>query len=277
MTSRGPWNLRVFVYVLLPLAAACGSSTPARTITGQLQAGAYRVNNPVVIAQGADHRVFVTHVTGSGSFQLSVPTGVSYRLLLANTTHSGYRAISRILWPSKSQWANVGPGPVLNFKSIHPRGSATASTPPMGGNSQGEDRDDQDEEDDAVVCKASDETDSEDDNDQGEQEGMTSDDNENEHEMDAENESSSKCGCVATHQESDDDDEMEGVRPAGTATADAGCPAPTPGTPPPGPGSPPPAPPAGPGGPGAACHVNGDCASGLICVTSVCQAPGPLI
>jgi hypothetical protein len=292
MNRRRTRNLRLLIGVLVPLAAACGSSsTPTRTISGQLQAGAYHVNNPVVNAQAADHRVFFTHVNASGRFQLNVPTGTSYRLLLANTTHSGYRAISHILWPSKSRWAKVGSGPAVHLTGIHPRGTPLTSS--MGGNSQGENDDDQgeDEDDGAVICKAGDETESDDDdNDQGEQEGINNDDNENENEMEAENHSSSMCGCVATGHESDDDDEMEGAHPVGAVTADGGCPAPQPPptnppppptNPPPPPTNPPPPPtnppPSGSGGPGAPCHVNGDCATGLVCVASTCQTPGPLI
>jgi hypothetical protein len=275
----------------LPLAAACGSST-TRTVEGQLQAGAYKVNNPVVIAQSADHHTYVSHVTATGAFKLNVPTGTSYRLLLANTTTTGYRAISRIVWPTKNHWVQLGAGPVVYLGTLHPIGTPQLQNAQVG-NAQGENDDDQgedeDEDDGAAICKAGDETDSEDDNDQGEQEGMNQDDNEGGDDMDADKSSSSMCGCAgttttSTQGEQDDDDEMEGGHSASGAAGGCGG---TPGTMPPttGGGTPPASggtppgsgTPSGSGGAGATCQVNGNCASGLICVSNKCQTQGPVL
>jgi hypothetical protein len=277
--------LRALAPLLLPLAAACGSST-TRSVSGQLQAGAYPVDNPVVIAQGADHRVFITHVNLSGSFKLNLPTGVSYRLLLANTTGTGYSAISRIHWPIKTQWANLGPGGVIELGMIHPSGTSTSTMGPSNQdhNSQGENDDDQgqDEDDGAAVCNDGNENDSDcgDDNAQGNEEGMTSDDNQDQNEMDAESNSASMCACGATHQASNDDDNAQGDESGGggghasaPANTDGGCPA-----------SPPsPSPPVGAGGTGGTstgsvgspCTTNSGCSSGLACVASTCQTKAP--
>ncbi|HZS38420.1 MAG TPA: hypothetical protein VFF06_16410, partial [Polyangia bacterium] len=55
---------------LLPLLVAACQGPPARSIMGQLQAGAYALDNAVVIAQSLDHRVFVKHVDAHGRFSL---------------------------------------------------------------------------------------------------------------------------------------------------------------------------------------------------------------
>jgi hypothetical protein len=108
------------------------SAPPPRVITGQLHASDFTLDNPVVVAESADSRVFVTHVFADGSFRLEVPAGVAYRLTLANSTvTSAYTTVARINWPlasGPSRWAVVQPGAPLDLGDIYQRGSAPTVT-----------------------------------------------------------------------------------------------------------------------------------------------------
>jgi hypothetical protein len=277
MTSRSLW-----VLLLLAPLAACSSSGPGRAVSGQLQKGAYKVDNPVVIAQSSDHRTFITHVQANGQFKLNLPSGPSYRLLLANTTASGYSAISRIMWPNKSHWVQLAAGATVKLGTLHPAGAPALQNATVQ-NPQGENDDDQgedeDEDDGAAVCNAAGMGDSDDDdNDQGEQEGMNQDDNENDDEMNANQGPGGMCcagGASSTHEDSEGDDGQgtSGQPAAGGSTTCGGTGGTPPGGTPPGGGTPPAPtmPTAGGAGAGSACQLNSDCATGLACVANVCM------
>ncbi len=150
--------------------AGCGSSTPTRTITGQLTAGSYSTNGAVVVAESSDARVFVAPLTQSGRFTLTLPSEVDYRLPLARgTATSGvYSAMARINWPLASgpaRWAHVGAGDTLDLGHVYRRGTQPAATSggrvgilcdACGGRDGGVGDDDHGEchEDDGAKCKS---------------------------------------------------------------------------------------------------------------------------
>lgn len=119
-------KIRCFAALALALPLGCGQSAPTRTITGQLTMSAFPTDNPVVIAQSAGQRAFVTAVSPTGRFSITVPAGQSYRLTLANTLKAGgYAGISKINWPGAGRWAQVGPGGTLALGAIHPATTGT--------------------------------------------------------------------------------------------------------------------------------------------------------
>jgi hypothetical protein len=243
-------------------------------ISGALAPNAYLLNNPVVLAQSNDGKVFVTPVTRSLTFQLSVPSGATYRLLLANNTLDGkYRAISRINWATSTgpvRWAHLSSGSV-HVGTVHPRGTACnaggTGSSPQGDNAQGN------EDDDAIACDARDQTDS--DGDQNHDNDIQGDDNTQD--QDTQNQMAANCGCQlpqgeddnAQGQEDNGDHLILGV-PGGP---DGGVCAPS--TPPTtggtsSGGSPTPDAGSEAGGTGSPCTVNSDCGTGLSCMSNVC-------
>lgn len=115
---------------LLALALGCSNSTPTRNLTGQVTVSAYSVKNPFVIARSTAGRTFVTNVSSTGAFKLTVPTGASYRLVLADRTNGKFTAVSRISWPiaSRAHWAKVRIGSTIQFGAIHPRAAVKATS-----------------------------------------------------------------------------------------------------------------------------------------------------
>jgi hypothetical protein len=114
----------------------CSSSTPTRTITGQLTAGAYSVDNPVVIAQTTGMDRYVSHVQADGSFHVSVPVGVRFQLFLANSTRSGgFVNISRINFTTtagQQHFVTLAAGSVVALGGIQPVGTVATSTAGAG-------------------------------------------------------------------------------------------------------------------------------------------------
>jgi hypothetical protein len=108
------------------------SSSPTRTITGQLTAGAYTVDNPVVIAQTTSMDRYVSHVQPDGSFHIGVPVGVRFQLLLANSTRSGqFVNISHINFSTatgQQHFVTLAAGSVVALGAVSPVGATLTST-----------------------------------------------------------------------------------------------------------------------------------------------------
>jgi hypothetical protein len=308
MKSRIP-----VVVVSLGVLIGCSSSTlqgagNASAVSGTIASGQYRLNNPVVLAQSNDGHVYVAPVSSTLSFHLQIRPGAAYRLYLANTTTSGkYRAISRINWPTSSgasRWARLS-GPV-RLGMVHVRGTSCTQNDNSQGDSNDQGQDD-DEQDGAISCNATDQTDSDSDGDHqgwdgGQDNNCQGDDNEQgEHESD--DDMSAKCGCVVTpsrcggsgddqtvlgQQQGTNEDDNDNMT-TGTPSGDGGVCTPT--TPPPGGSGGFPGADGGMGGTGGGtggasadagttgggsgspCQVNGNCGTGLTCLSNVCTVP----
>jgi hypothetical protein len=118
--------------VTIPLLVACGSSEQApapsqRTVAGNVALSAYTLDNPVVIATGADGQVQVTPVRADGTFRLSLRTGQTFRLALASTRPDrSYRVVSELVWGTdQARWGSVpvGAGALL-LGTIRPIGAS---------------------------------------------------------------------------------------------------------------------------------------------------------
>jgi hypothetical protein len=124
--------------LIIALFALAGCNSPStRTITGQLRTQGYALDNPVVVAESGDHRVFYSHMAKDGSFTLQLPTNVAYRITLANSTRTPgvFTSVAKINWPlagGASRWAVVGAGDTLALGGVYRRG-----TIPTGGGSGG--------------------------------------------------------------------------------------------------------------------------------------------
>jgi hypothetical protein len=108
----------------------CSGGAGTRDVTGRLTTQAYPLDNPVIVAESSDHRVWIAHLSQSGAFKLTIPTGVSYRLTLANSTRSGtYQALARVNWPlstGPARWAQLGAGDTLALGHVAPRAQTAA-------------------------------------------------------------------------------------------------------------------------------------------------------
>jgi hypothetical protein len=134
--------MRFIQTALLSCAAALAlvacSATPTRTVSGQLTLAAFHVDNPVVVAESSDRRVFIATVSAQGAFSLQLPANAAYRVTLAETTvRPGiYDAVARIDWPLATgavRWAKLSPGAPLDLGTITLRGSTTAAQAPTRG------------------------------------------------------------------------------------------------------------------------------------------------
>jgi hypothetical protein len=153
-------NARLATAIVASIGLAlvgCDGGGQARTIHGQINVTDYGLKAPVVLVESSNHLSYVAQVAVNGSFRISVPSGQSYRLTLADGTSAGSLAlVSHILWTSKGQnfvWAKVQKGATINFGLIRPMNAphtSPAAPAPSAGNGQGENDDDQcDEDDDA--------------------------------------------------------------------------------------------------------------------------------
>src|SRR5205807_10422463 len=66
-------------------SASPSPSGATRAVTGTLSAQSYALDNPVVMAESSDSRVFVTHLAAGGLFTIELPSCVAYCLTLANS------------------------------------------------------------------------------------------------------------------------------------------------------------------------------------------------
>jgi hypothetical protein len=274
-------TIRTALHLALATAFAtclgCSPQSPTRTVTGQLRTAGMQLDNPVVIAEASDHRVFVTHLSARGTFKLELPHGVEYRLTLANSTRSGaYVTVARINWPLASgpaRWAHVGAGAPLDLGAVFQRGTSPIpintdlSTRTGGGGDGDHDGDDGDKDGD----------DGDKDGDDGDKDDDGDDDDDCEQDDDADVETSDDekdCDCGNTistgdncgkdddadeHEKACDDDDDDHACDGGCAgggTAGGGTGGGTAG------GGTVPA--------GGTCVVSADCSGGLSCVNSAC-------
>lgn len=123
--------MRASQYIWLPLfglLTACSqtalTTSVPREVTGHLDTRAFAVSRgAVVVAVSDKNRLFSSGLTRKGGFRLSLPTGEKYRLILAEPTSRGYRAVSRIRWLTSggtSRWAMLKEGPRIRFAMIQP-------------------------------------------------------------------------------------------------------------------------------------------------------------
>src|SRR3954465_7027611 len=103
------------------------SPSPAPAVDGQVVRGAlalssYSLDNAVVIARTADGRSFFAPVRANGTFAVTIPSGASARLSIANSTRNGYVTVSRILWPGLHKtWGRLdGTTASIALGNIHP-------------------------------------------------------------------------------------------------------------------------------------------------------------
>jgi hypothetical protein len=123
----------VAAFAFSAFAALGCSSTSTRTVTGQLTATTFALDNPVVLAEASDSRVFVASIAQDGKFALKLPSNVSYRLSLANSTETKgiYSSLARINWPLEkgaSRWATLGDGETLDLGMVYERGHQYSSS-----------------------------------------------------------------------------------------------------------------------------------------------------
>jgi len=282
-----------------------GTPAGTRAVTGQLVATGYALDNPVVVAEAADHRVFVTHLSANGFFLLALPPNVQYRLTLANSTRSGaYSAVAHINWPLASgaaRWATLGEGETLQLGHVYRRGTQTtqkagwcsgcgdASDDPDGGAGGGGGyKHDCKQDDNAKTTTTGTEGDCDCDHKHQTSDHCDGDANGPEHDKDCDDHEKGKEGCMMSGSGSvgtqhysgggdDGDDDGHGEHGdggvdgehhgGGYVCVDAGVPSKPPTTTPP--------PPSGTGSAGDTCVVNADCGAGLSCVTSVCTVVTP--
>jgi hypothetical protein len=239
----------------------CGAQTPTRTINGQLTAGAYAVDNPVVIAQTTTMDRYVSHVQPDGSFHITVPVGVRFQLLLANSTRSGqFVNISHINFTTatgQQHFVTLAAGSAVALGAVRPVGTRTTATTAnsglrtaseteeVGDDDKAED-DDDGKPDHANVC-----------------DGARVTESECDHEVDDDGDHHASGGSAIDgglrtdddHESDDDRMEMEKDEPAACPPSDMN---PSSTTPP-------------MMGSGSGCSVNADCAPTKICLANICS------
>lgn len=301
--------------VLLHLPLGCSSKTDeaastaerTRSVQGRLELSSYDVDNPVILAQSSRGRSFVASIRGDGSFSVSVLSGDSYQLLIANTRRDGhYEVISDVSWEpgGASRWAKIEPGAAVDVGTIRPargRGpsvtvqSASCGCPddraeaPNREDAKPESRDDDDDDKDEGSHKGSVRTCQHEDDANGGRRKCDHDDCE---EVGKEKAGAKVCSCKEVKRKKSECDRRGDVKPEGRERADgddiarkrksereqeadkpcASAPPNVDGTPSPTGGG------SGAGGssPGtgtrdAGCVVNADCQAGFRCLASVCQ------
>jgi hypothetical protein len=295
--------------LLSALAIVGCSSTPSsspsntRAVTGTLSAQSYGLDNPVVLAESSDQRVFVASLTADGHFQLNLPPNVAYRLTLANSTATPdvYAAVARINWPLETgpaRWAVLGDGATLDLGTVYRRatGPDGRHISSYGDGGDGGSDGGSCKEDDGAKCSHDHDDDCDCDHKYSDDDHCEHDDHGEQHDHDCDHEhnyggSDGGCTCGGgygggTGGEHEDD---HGGGSYGHGACDGGAPTPpsngcscgaggsggagggaggTGGTG--GAGG------TGGGANGSPCNVNADCASGA-CISSVCAPPSTQI
>jgi hypothetical protein len=130
---------------------SCSGGPDTRTLRGQVNAAAYGLTQPSVLVESANHYRYVAKVSSNGSFAVTVPAGLSYRVTLVNNVDGKLQLVSRVLWSASGrtfEWAKVVRGSALNFGVISPR-RAKSNLPTLSNPGDEDDDEDCDENDDA--------------------------------------------------------------------------------------------------------------------------------
>jgi hypothetical protein len=121
-------TFRSSLLALSAAAALAGCSTSpvssTRSLRGQVDVDAYALDNAKIIAHGSDGRRFFAALDQAGRFAVVLPTGVSYRLAIANTAGDGSsREIAQVGWPdggSRSHIVKLMGGASVDLGLIRP-------------------------------------------------------------------------------------------------------------------------------------------------------------
>jgi len=263
--------MRNWLLGLLLTLIGCSGSTNTREVTGRLTSGTYGLDNPVVVAESSDHRVFVASVSKNGSFRLVLPAGVAYRMTLANSTPraSSYVAVARVNWPLQSgtsRWAMLSSGGAIDLGRVAHRsqsGSATSlgiqcDSCSSGGSDDGgysdddSDKGDCHEDDGAKTSSKGGEDDCDCSHKVSSSDGCDKDDDSDQHDHDCDQDDDSGDGDHGDDDHSGDHDGDHHSCDGGTSSLGGGA----------------------SGGAGDSCQVNADCSSGLSCTNNACGMPG---
>jgi hypothetical protein len=144
------WQIALLALVGVFVVGCVDTSTPSRTIRGQISLSNYHLAAPAVVVESARHVSYVAPLSSTGKFLVAVPSGQSYRLTLTDRTSSGQlELVSRVLWTVQGKtfaWAKVSAGAPINFGVIHPVGTPSALAGTSSGGSQGDDDCDDDDD-----------------------------------------------------------------------------------------------------------------------------------
>ncbi len=271
------------------VASGCSSSQDSyRTISGQVDAQAYALDNAAIVAHASDGKTYLAAIARDGRFSLTLPVGVRQSLAIANHTKQGtLREISLLTWhgiSARTRTIMLRAGAAIDLGAIHPVGATAhvrnATTDATGeGSATATSHDANDDHDDAIDdhkdCEDHDHTtlcvdDSHDDSecDDDHHQGLDCDDG-GKSGKDAPTSSGSSDGPLAKASYGEDGEDHHGDHgedhssmcstPGGSAeggsttTGQPGGPTTT-----------------GSGGK-TACLVNADCGANSICVNSQCE------
>ena len=249
--------------VALAAMIGCGGADPSPTGTtalklqGTVSPGARRLDNARAIAVTRSGKAYWSYLDARGHFALTLPKGVSYRVLIANARAAGGKHIVGHLAiatsAGSSKWIGVHAGGALDLgtlalasaggdlRALHDDGSSSSSSGKGDDSDHHGDNDchEQEHEDDDVCSEGQSESESDDDKDV---------------ELHAVNDPHDSFKDDDDHE--GDDHEHESDKPCGSG--DAGAPPPSPPPPPP---------------PGGSCNTAANCAPGELCVASHCAPP----
>ena len=250
--------------VALAAMVGCGGADPSPTGTstlklqGTVSPTARRLDNARAIAVTRSGKAYWSYLDAHGDFTLTLPKGVSYRVLIANARAAGGKhVIGHLVIATSagaSKWVGVHSGGTLDLgtlglassgggvRTLHDEGSGGSSGKSDDSDHHGDDNDcHEDDHEDDDVCS----------------EKESEHDDDKDVELHADNDPHDSCKDDDDHEGDDNDHESE--KPC--AGGDAGSPPPSP--------PPPPQPPP----PGGTCNTAADCAAGDLCVASHCVAP----
>lgn len=245
-----------FGLFLLGVTAACSGSTPgtaipssgSEVVRGTISTTARHLDNARAVALSSDGHTYWAYLDTHAGFSLALPSGPSYRLLVANELPSGKQVVVGhvVVHPSAgaSRWIGLHGAPSLDLGVIGGKRTLTSASlhvlddAPDGkddGAGDGEADDHEDDGESKALCQSQDASDSEDDD----------------VELDAQNDpGDSASDDDAAEHEGESGDDAEACPPGSTgggATSGGGG-----------------------GSAGSSCHVSADCAVGLTCWGSQC-------
>ena len=266
------------------VAPGCSSSQDSyRTISGQVDAQAYALDNATVVAHASDGKTYLAAIARDGRFSLTLPVGVRQSLAIANHTRQGtLREISLLTWHGSSARTRaivLSAGAAIDLGAIHPvgatarvRNATTGATTDGSTTAKSDDNSDDDKDcedhDHTTLCVDDSHDDSECDDDH--HQGLDCDDDAKSGNGGTSSGGSSTDGTFAKASYSDDGDDHDdgdygedhsSVCSTPGGTTDGGT------TTPSAPGG---STPTGSGGK-TACLVNADCGASSVCVNSLCE------